>query len=102
MVPAGHHEELRTYRVLDRAGNLLTLVLQVKGEDHEQTAKILSLRYGSGPLLGVDKNSLKFEWDLNRDGSLKKLNQEAKLGEDGERAWASSPRTISALPGSGL
>jgi hypothetical protein len=51
VVPVKGHEKLRTYRVLDKADNLLTLVLNVKTGGHDQTVEVVSLRYGSGPVI---------------------------------------------------
>jgi hypothetical protein len=70
--------EQRTYRILDRAGNIVTLVLKVKAEGHELKAKVISLQYNSGPVLTPQKNKLKYDWDTDRHGVLKELEQELK------------------------
>jgi hypothetical protein len=71
--------EQRTYRVLDRAGNTLTLVLRVKVEGHELKAKIVSLQYNSGPIVGAPNNKLDYEWATDRNGALKQLQQKLKI-----------------------
>ena len=68
--------EQRTYRVLDRAGNTVTLVLRVKEEEHHVKAKIVSLQYNSGPVVSVPKNKLNYEWEVDRHGLLKMLEQD--------------------------
>ncbi len=68
----------RTYRVLDLAGNTLTLVIKVKAEGHELKAKILSLQYNTGAVMSAPKNKLSYEWDLDRNGNLKRLGQKLK------------------------
>jgi hypothetical protein len=70
--------EQRTYRVLDRAGNTLTLVLKVKGEGRELKAKVVSLQYKSGPVASAPKNKLDFEWET-RNSTLKELEQDLTI-----------------------
>ncbi|TLX66662.1 MAG: Ig-like domain repeat protein, partial [Thaumarchaeota archaeon] len=74
--------ELRTYLISDLAGNSLTLVENVKKEGHEIKVKIVSLQYNNGPIIASSKNKESFDWSLNTDGSLKKLDQEMKVGKD--------------------
>jgi hypothetical protein len=73
--------ELRTYRVTDKAGNSLTVVEKVKKAGHEIKAIIVSLQYGSGAVITPPKNKKDFEWALNKDGSLKELEQELEVGK---------------------
>jgi hypothetical protein len=89
--PSGHREhgdddddddggmEQRTYRVLDRAGNTVTLVLSVKVDGHEVKAKVVSLQYNSGPIVSAPKNKLDYEWETDRNGNLKQLEQQLKI-----------------------
>ena len=73
--------ELRTYKVMDLAGNSLLVVEKVKRKGHKIEARILSLQYNNGPVLTPPKNKKRFEWKVGRDGSLKELEQKIKVGK---------------------
>jgi pectin methylesterase-like acyl-CoA thioesterase len=79
VTPASGNTEQRTYQVIDRAGNTLTLVLEVKAEGHQLEAEIVSLQYNAGPILSAPDNKLKYEWQTEQNGALKKLKQSLKL-----------------------
>lgn len=72
--------ELRTYRILDLAGNPLVLVEKVKKSAHHLTVNIVSLQYGQGPVINLSRNRQSFEWVLERDEGLKKLKQKFVVG----------------------
>ncbi len=89
--------ELRTYKVIDLAGNSLLLVEKVKknGHDrdgeghhdhdgHDLKARIISLQYNSGPVLIPPQNKEEFEWAVNKDGTLKELEQKMEVGKGRE------------------
>lgn len=70
----------RTYRATDLAGNTLTIVLKVKREGRELQARIISWSYQNGPAAGppladAPRNRFNLEWNTNRDGSLRELEQ---------------------------
>lgn len=67
--------ELRTYKVMDVAGNSLLLVEKVKREGHEIKVRIVSLQYQSGPVLTPPRNKKEFEWAGEQDGFIKELEQ---------------------------
>lgn len=71
--------------VRDLAGNSLTLVEKVKKEEREIKARILSLKYGNGPVLVPPKNKKKFEWKLSKDRTLKELEQKMRVGKGQEK-----------------
>ncbi len=71
--------ELRTYKVLDLAGNFLLVVERVKKEGHEIKARVVSLQYNNGAVLTMPRNRKKFEWALEEDGTLKELEQKLML-----------------------
>jgi hypothetical protein len=79
VIPLQGGREQRTYRVIDLAGNTLTLVLEVKAQGHEVEAEIVSLQYNSGPILSAPDNELRYQWDTNPNGSLKKLKQDLEI-----------------------
>jgi hypothetical protein len=81
----GGKAELRTYLISDLAGNTLTVIEKVKKEGHEIDAKMLSLQYNSGPVIKLGENEKQFEWKLNKDGTIKELDQEMKIGHDGSK-----------------
>jgi hypothetical protein len=73
--------ELRTYRILDLAGNAMTLVEKVRRDGrHHLAAKILSLQYGQGPVVALSRNRQSYRWTTGRDGSLKELEEELRTG----------------------
>jgi hypothetical protein len=73
--------ELRTYRITDAAGNTLVLVEKVKKEGREIKAKIVSLQYNGGAVITPPENKKSFEWSLNKDGTLKELEQKLEIGK---------------------
>ena len=73
--------ELRTYKVVDLAGNSLLLVEKVKREGHEIKVRIVSLQYQSGPVLTPPRNKKEFEWSGEKDGSIKELEQRMAVGK---------------------
>src|SRR6185436_6348848 len=81
----------RTYRVIDLAGNALTIILKVESDGHELEASILSWSYQNGPANGspsfsdAPRNRLAFAWQTNGDGSLKELDQSAEINSGRDR-----------------
>ncbi len=73
--------ELRTYRIADQAGNTLLLVERVRKKGHEIKARIESLQYNGGPVVTPPRNKKQYEWSLNRDGSLRELEQKLEVGQ---------------------
>ena len=85
----GSDSELRTYQVLDLAGNSLIFVLQVSKTHLQIQSEVISLRYETGAVIAVPKNSESFEWDLDGD-KVAALKQEfsAGSGKDAHRVEA--------------
>jgi hypothetical protein len=77
-------KELRTYQVLDLSGNSLTLVEKVKRNSHHISVKIVSLQYGQAAMITLPPNRESFEWELAKDGTLKELDQEVRVGQGNE------------------
>jgi|GEM_PF-1249821 len=81
----------RTYRVIDLAGNALTIILKVESDGHELEASILSWSYQNGPANGspsfsdAPRNRLAFAWQTNNDGSLKELDQSVEINSGRDR-----------------
>jgi pectin methylesterase-like acyl-CoA thioesterase len=67
--------ERRTYRVMDLAGNTLTIVLKVKHDGSELHARIISWNYQDAQPADAPRNRFDLDWNTNRDESLKKLEQ---------------------------
>jgi hypothetical protein len=80
----GMGTQLRTYQVLDLAGNSLTLVAKVRMNRHQISVQVVSLQYGAGPVITLPRNRESFEWDVD-DGKLTELEQSFKIGS-GEEA----------------
>jgi len=74
--------ELRTYTVLDLAGNTLVLTEKVRKAGHSVTVRVVSLQYGSGPVLTLPRNQQSFEWETRRDGTLRELDQQLQVGTE--------------------
>ena len=81
----------RTYRVIDLAGNALTIVLRIESDGHELQARILSWSYQNGPANGSPSFSdapriiLVFAWQTNGDGSLNELDQSVEINSGRDR-----------------
>lgn len=89
----------RTYVITDKAGNETVLVEDVRKAGHELRAAKVSIRYGSGPVTVLPENELKFEWALEKDGSLKELEQRrAAARSAGSPAAASRSSSSSPTP----
>jgi cell wall-associated NlpC family hydrolase len=73
------HKELRTYQVLDLAGNPVTLVEKVKRKGRLLRAKFISIQYGNGPVTTLPRNRESFDWTLAKDGTLRELDQEFRI-----------------------
>jgi type VI secretion system Hcp family effector len=82
--------ELRTYEITDAAGNKMTLKEIVKIKGKEIKVKVLSIQYGDGTPIKPDKNKKAFEWSLNKDGTIKELEQKmtAKDGKSKQEVKA--------------
>src|SRR6266700_1228210 len=74
--------ELRTYTILDLAGNTLVLTERVRKAEHSITVHIVSLQYGSGPVLTPPRNKQCFEWETGRGGNLRELVQQLQVGTE--------------------
>jgi probable HAF family extracellular repeat protein len=75
--------ELRPYTLTDLAGNTTTLVLKVQvpgPHGHQLKARLVSIQYGSTPAVTFGSNSEEFHWDLAKDGTLSKLDQQVRIG----------------------
>ncbi|HYL65712.1 MAG TPA: hypothetical protein VEU72_01010 [Nitrosopumilaceae archaeon] len=77
--------ELRTYLVSDLLGNTISLVEKVKKQDHEIDVKMVSVKYNNGVVIKLGENEKQFKWSLGKDGTLKELDQEMKIGRDGNK-----------------
>jgi hypothetical protein len=73
--------ELRTYIITDAAENKLILKEIVKKNDKEIKAKVLSIQYNDNPPITPAKNQKSFEWSLDKNGSIKELEQTMKVGK---------------------
>ena len=69
----------RTYTINDLAGNTLTFVLQVQAAGRQLQAEIVSLQYNSGPILSAPANSLRYDWQTDPNGAIKKLDQDLRI-----------------------
>ncbi len=48
------------------------------------SVKIESLQYGQGAVITLPSNRESFEWELAKDGTLKELDQEVRVGQGKE------------------
>jgi hypothetical protein len=78
---------LRTYRVVDAAGNTLQVTISVRTRAHLLRAQIASLQYNAAAALTPPRNSARFQWQLTSAGQLKELQQLLKVEDaDAEQA----------------
>ena len=73
--------ELRTYSVFDLAGNRLLLKEKVRKTKHSISVQIVSLEYNNDRVLTPARNKQRFEWRLEKDGSLRELEQQIEIGK---------------------
>lgn len=73
-------KEVRTYTIQDAAGNKLVLVEKVKMEGKEIKVDVQSLQYNDDAVITVDAEK-KFSWSLNKDDSIKELEQKMIVGK---------------------
>ncbi|HSA98161.1 MAG TPA: Ig-like domain-containing protein, partial [Candidatus Nitrosotenuis sp.] len=73
--------ELRTYVITDHAGNSLTLTEVVKHKGNQIKVKVTSIRYGDNPAITPKLATKSFEWSLNKNGSIKELEQKMTVGQ---------------------
>jgi hypothetical protein len=77
-----HTVELRTYTVLDLAGNPLVLVEEVRRREHSVTVHVVSLQSLGGPVVPLPRNTQKIEWKTRRDGRLREVEQRFEVGPE--------------------
>ena len=78
---------LCTYKIVSPSGQTLALVQRVQEtsahDNHgkEIRAQIMSTQYNSGPVINAPFNRQHYQWSVNRDGSLKELEQHLVAGK---------------------
>jgi hypothetical protein len=77
--------EWRTYRVTDRAGNIEMLTIAVGRDEHELSARLVTVQYNDGLLRVFGENRVRFEWSFDRAGALRQLQQEVATGRGRDR-----------------
>ncbi len=90
-VQADHGDELRTYRVSDRAGNTLEVVDRVKASGKQISVEVV----------GAPENSTKIEWSLEKDGTVKELQQKLTAGATKVSAHYDSKKNVTEIDGEG-
>lgn len=73
--------EVRTYLVKDNADNTLQLVVAVKKDGREIKGRVISLQYNEGAVIGELKDRLAVEWSADKNGTLKRLEQQFSVRE---------------------
>ncbi len=79
VTPLGGHKERRTYTVSDISGTELVLTVFVKLAGKEIKAEVETLQYNDTEVIIRPSNDLKFEWSVEKNGTLKKLNQKIRV-----------------------
>jgi len=74
-------EVRRTVVVGDNAGNSVTLMEDVETGNQNIKGAIVTIKYKNGAAIGTVKNQISAHWVLNKDGSIKHLDQTADLGQ---------------------
>jgi YVTN family beta-propeller protein len=76
--------EVRTYQISDLAGNVLSLVEDVRKQEEGLSAHIVSLQYGTAGTPAGPVNSEDYEWD-NEGGQLGEFHQTVTIGTGRDR-----------------
>jgi hypothetical protein len=79
-----------TYRIVDRADNVLTLTARARrfgsDDDHHQAElRVMSTQHNNGPVTAAPVNNVRFSWSQSRDGSLNQLDQRMVVGQENAR-----------------
>jgi len=82
-----HRIELRTYKVLDLAGNSLVLVEEVRKLEQKITVDLVSIQDNGGTVVNLLRNEETFEWNFDKDAALRELHQTLteSNGKDSQR-----------------
>jgi hypothetical protein len=76
----------RTYRVVDNAGNAVSLRVDVRRDGTQAKGELLTVQYGDGPRLRAPENRLRFDWSLaKKSGALDTLEQSISVDEGRSR-----------------
>jgi hypothetical protein len=68
-------EQLRTYSVTDRAGNVLQLVVRTHKVGHLLTAHVVTTKYGNAAATPAPFNRQTYTWTLRPNGTVATLDQ---------------------------
>ena len=71
----------RRYEQSDGAGNTLAVVLSVKAKPHDLDTSFETLSYNGRAPADAPDNHLHFGFDLAKDGSVKRLSQDIRVGK---------------------
>jgi hypothetical protein len=82
--------ELRTYTVLDLAGNRLVVRTQATKMGSRETVRVVSLQYASGAVVAPPPNTMSFDRATRADGSLRTLDQRFEVGTGAGRQAVSA------------
>jgi hypothetical protein len=72
--------ELRTYLIIDNAGNTLRLVELVSIQGHDMKVRVVSFQYNDGSIVLAGRNEKQFEWKTDKTGTLKGIEQLMSVG----------------------
>lgn len=85
VVPDKGKGEIRTYHVVDLAGNTLDVVVEVKRTGAQLRATITSLSYNGAPAVAPVDNTMKYEWSAPKGAPLDELHQLMETGRGDSR-----------------
>jgi hypothetical protein len=77
--------EIRSYKVVNLAGNSLVMVLEKELEDRRIMVHIVSLQYNNGAVVAIHHNEQHFASSSTSGGALNELDQEMKAMTDNIR-----------------
>mgnify|MGYP001562903960 CR=1 FL=1 len=78
IVSAVQNDKEIIYQIQDEAGNITKLFFEkIKQNGKETKVELESLQYNEGPIIETEAE-LKYEWSLNKDGTIKELEQRIK------------------------
>ena len=73
--------QLRTFDIIDSAGNSLVLIEKVAKFNNEINVHVISLQYNKGPVLPAPINLKHFAWSLGNNGNIQELDQTMIVGK---------------------
>ena len=76
----GLKAELRTFNIVDTAGNSLVLVEKVVKSDNQINVHVISMQYDNGPVMPAPVNLKHFSWSYDKHDKPREIDQAMIVG----------------------